>query len=506
MVATSRYNLSIVMFVALSSLTYGYAFSVFSTSIGQAGFYEYFDLSTTGPRAGYTNSMLGAINALFSAGAAFGALSIAWLPDWMGRKKAIQLAATVSLIGGALVAGCATIPMLVVVRLIQGIGVGQCITITPIYLSEVAPPARRGFLAGQNAVGLVTGYFIASWVGYGTYFATNATFAWRFPLALSCFFPLVLLIGSPWVPESPRWLLWKDRADEAWAITERLHHDPRDPNQVQAKEEFYQMRVQIEYDRTQDLSMWYMFKKPSLRHRILLSCGVLFGGQACGPLVVNNYSVLIYENLGMSGSMPLLMYAVYVVVGASVNIIAAFIMDRVGRRPLLCIGFLCTTITMSIETALVAKYASSENKGGNAAAVLFLFLFVAGYGVCVDSTAFVYCAEVYPTMYRAKGMALGLFVYYIGSIAFLTPAATAMSHIGWRFYLVFVVCSFVAFVLAYFFVVETARLSLEEINEVFGDTVVINLTNATAEERAQIDEVIAEKARGEHVDIAEHSA
>lgn len=88
------------MFVALSSLTYGYAFSVFSTSIGQVGFYEYFDLSTTGPRAGYTNSMLGVINALFSAGAAFGALSIAWLPDWMGRKKTIQLAALISLVGG----------------------------------------------------------------------------------------------------------------------------------------------------------------------------------------------------------------------------------------------------------------------------------------------------------------------------------------------------------------------------------------------------------------------
>lgn len=141
-------------------------------------------------------------------------------------------------------------------------------------------------------------------------------------------------------------------------------------------------------------------------------------------------SVIIYENLGMSGSMPLLMYAVYVVVGASVNVVAALIMDRVGRRPLLCLGFLCTTITMSIETALVAKYSSSDNKGGNAAAVLFLFLFVAGYGVCVDSTAFVYCAEVYPTMYRAKGMALGLFTYYIGSIAFLTPAATAIANIG----------------------------------------------------------------------------
>ena len=202
--------------------------------------------------------------------------------------------------------------MLVVVRFLHGIGVGQCITITPIYLSEVAPPHRRGLLAGQNAVGLVIGYFLSAWVGYGTYFATNETFAWRFPLSISCLFPLILLIGSPWIPESPRWrkfdqapmilltigfanrlytVLWKDRADEAWAITERLHHDPNDDSQLLAREEFYQMRAQIEYDRTQDLSMLYMFKKPSLRRRVLLGCGVLFGGQACGPLVINSKSI-----------------------------------------------------------------------------------------------------------------------------------------------------------------------------------------------------------------------
>ena len=91
--------------------------------------------------------------------------------------------------------------------------------------------------------------------------------------------------------------------------------------------------------------------------------------------------------------MPLLMYAIYVVVGASVNIVAAFIMDRVGRRPLFCkypysakigladrtsavAGFLGTTITMVCETALVATYIGTDNKGGNAAAVFFLFAFV----------------------------------------------------------------------------------------------------------------------------------
>lgn len=89
-----------MLFVALSSLTYGYAFSVFSTSIGQPGFYKYFDLALEGPGSDYTASILGAINALFSAGAAFGALSIAWLPDWIGRKLTIIIAGAISLVGG----------------------------------------------------------------------------------------------------------------------------------------------------------------------------------------------------------------------------------------------------------------------------------------------------------------------------------------------------------------------------------------------------------------------
>jgi hypothetical protein len=78
----------------------------------------------------------------------------------------------------------------------------------------------------------------------------------------------------------------------------------------------------------------------------------------------------------------------------------------------------------------VASFAGTDNKGGNAAAVFFLFAFVTMYGLCIDGTAYIYCAEIFPTMYRAKGMALGLFVYYSASIAYLTPAATAIKDIG----------------------------------------------------------------------------
>lgn len=82
---------------------------------------------------------------------------------------------------------------------------GNLVTLIPIMQAEIAPPASRGFLVGQHGVVLVAGYTIAGWVGYGCYFAENAAFQWRFPLALFCLWPTLLLVVIHWIPESPRW-------------------------------------------------------------------------------------------------------------------------------------------------------------------------------------------------------------------------------------------------------------------------------------------------------------
>src|SRR5882762_8446978 len=68
-----------------------------------------------------------------------------------------------------------------------------------------APPSARGFLVGQHGTWIVFGYAIAGWVGVGTYYSTNLSFQWRFPIALACIPPLCLLGCGPWIPESPRW-------------------------------------------------------------------------------------------------------------------------------------------------------------------------------------------------------------------------------------------------------------------------------------------------------------
>lgn len=115
-------------------------FAAFATSIGQPGFYEYFKLDPTGPGAAYTNHILGAVNALFFFGATVGALVAGPLADRIGRKKTLLTASIVSIIGGALTAGSVHVAMLIVVRILQGSGLGALATLvrlSPISLCMV---------------------------------------------------------------------------------------------------------------------------------------------------------------------------------------------------------------------------------------------------------------------------------------------------------------------------------------------------------------------------------
>ncbi|KAK3649321.1 hypothetical protein LTR22_012922 [Elasticomyces elasticus] len=108
MTKTSNYNVAVGMIVALGSFSYGFGFATFATSIGQPGFYTYFNLDPTTP---YTNSILGAVNALFFFGACVGALGAGPLSDHIGRRWTILAAALVALIGGALAAGSVRNPI-----------------------------------------------------------------------------------------------------------------------------------------------------------------------------------------------------------------------------------------------------------------------------------------------------------------------------------------------------------------------------------------------------------
>lgn len=162
-------------------------------------------------------------------------------------------------------------------RFISGVGIGVLVTICPMYLSELSSPFRRGWLVGHHAIFLVFGYMLSGWVGYGCYFATsiNSSFAWRFPLCLQVLYPSILLARSSWLPRSPRWLMSKGLDEEAFDVIKRMRMHVDDPNHLVAREEFYQVREQLNLDSAKlnalGQSIWTAaWTKKSYRKRMII--------------------------------------------------------------------------------------------------------------------------------------------------------------------------------------------------------------------------------------------
>jgi hypothetical protein len=124
----------------------------------------------------------------------------------------------------------------------------------------------------------------------------------------------------------------RGRPDQAWTILQRLHHDPNDPSDSAAHDEFESMKAQIEFERTQPSGYIGILKTRSYRKRAFLSCFVQFAANNTGALVINYYSVIIYGNLGLSGEISLLLYCVYTLIGALGNLFSLLTVDKTGRR------------------------------------------------------------------------------------------------------------------------------------------------------------------------------
>ncbi|CAK7235557.1 hypothetical protein SBRCBS47491_009333 [Sporothrix bragantina] len=498
----SAFNLAIVLALCLGSLTYGYSFSITSTTIGQPSWYKYFDLSSdpTSDRYAYTNSIIGGINGAFSGGGFFGALVGGWSCDGLGRKRTLMFATPIAILAGGLQAGARNLAMFLVGRVLGGFAAGVLMVLIPMFQSEIAPPASRGFLVSQHGVVLVGGYAIAAWIGYASYFSSNDSFQWRFPLSVQVLWPLIMLCLTPFLPESPRWLLMRGRSDEAWAIVERLHDSKKDTSRISfAREEFYVMKNQVAADLelTNEATWSRMFRSPSGRKRLFCAFMTMFGTESTCILVVYNYSVILYQGLGLSNTVSLLLAAVYVTIATCGNYISSLLMDRVGRVKLIIIGMTGCMVCLILLAALTATYGGTTNKAGLHAGVFFFFFFVAFYGCCLDATTYVYCSEIFPNHLRAKGMAWSLAVLFLSTVAYLIPAATAFATIGWKYYLVFIILTAINIPIIWFTFPETKGLALEEISEKFGDKIALHLTHLTAEQREELDRAIeSEKMQG----------
>ncbi|KIX93907.1 uncharacterized protein Z520_10244 [Fonsecaea multimorphosa CBS 102226] len=488
----NTYNFIVAFFVALGSLTYSFNSAIIAALIGLPSFLSYFGINAN---TSHGASLIGACNGVYSAGGAIGCWIVNWLLDGLGRKRSIQVIAVVCIISAAIQAGSVDIAMFIVGRCLNGVGVGMINCTIPTYICEISPARQRGRVVSIHGVLIASGYGVAGWVGLGTYFEKNPSIQWRLCVALQIVAPLLLLCGSPWVPESPRWLINNNRDQEGLKILMKLHEHPSDPQNIGAREEFVQIQTQLALDRKQKAgNIFQLFRNPFYRKRLLYGFWLQAMCQSSGVLVINNYMIIILASLGVTGWIPLMLNAIYNSWAGFLNFINSLLIDRFGRIRIISIGISGGIFAVIMVTAMVANFGGPDNtnRAGAGMGVFFMFLFATFYASCVDATSYVYCSEIFPTNIRAQGVGFSVSSLFIMTTIYTSVAGPAFNAVGWRFYLVFIIVPafMLAVVIKWF--PETKNLSLEEIGALFGEKVAIDLSHLSEAERQEFDDRLAQ--------------
>ncbi|KAG2341529.1 hypothetical protein BDR05DRAFT_1001631 [Suillus weaverae] len=197
---------------------------------------------------------------------------------------------------------------------------------------------------------------------------------------------------------------------------------------------------------------------------------VQYAAQATGSMLVCNYMVNLYNDLGFTGGIMNILSAISVTVATTANFVAAIIMDYVGRARLLSIGLAGCMISLSLENAMKARLVGLTPHTGDALGVLFIFCFICIYACGIDATSYVYCSEIFPSYRRAPGMAFSMTGTFLSTVVFLEG-----------YYVVFMCLTAVNLAAMLYFFPETTDLALEEINSKFGDTVAVHFQESVVD-------------------------
>ncbi|KAF7796468.1 hypothetical protein EIP86_007645 [Pleurotus ostreatoroseus] len=366
-------------------------------------------------------------------------------------------------------------------RIVAGFAIGVLSMTVPLYNTEIAPPKIRGFIVGLAQQMIGCGFIVANWVGYGCQYL-DGNQGWRLSLGLQLVPAALLLVGIQFLPFSPRWLLEKGRDEEARKVVYLLNGTKTPEAKAAADQQFLEMSDVIKAEMSgRSRRFSDLWATRSMLKRTGVAVGVQVMGQFTGINVINYFGPSMYKALGLSDGQTLLVQGIYGAVGPIANIFfIILILDTVGRKKPLMFGAGAFVCTYSVLTAIVACFPPEVNGQPNThlsaqrAGIAMIFMTSVFFSLSFGPVSWVLASEVFPTKTRAMGTSVATCANWAFNVLFSQVSNTAITNIGWKYYLVFICLNFVDFIIITLFFPETKGKSLEQMSEIFGDDTDLN--------------------------------
>ncbi|KZO96105.1 MFS sugar transporter-like protein [Calocera viscosa TUFC12733] len=447
-----------------------------------------------------TGAQLGLLNAIFNAGGTCGVPFGPFLSDWAGRRWGIFVGSVIIIVGTILQAASQNVNMFIGARFLIGFGLAISSNAAPILVAELAHPKFRGTITGLYNTQWPLGGILAAWITYGT-FQMQGDASWRIPSALQAVPSTILIVCLPFIPESPRWLVAKERSDEARAILGRLHGNgnPHDPL---VDLEMDEIQEALDFQKANADTRWFeLVGSPGNRYRMFLAVCVGLFSQWSGNGLTGYYLSKILNQIGVTDPK----FQLRINGGKQIQAwflanLGAWLTDRVPRRWQFLGGTAGMMICFSCLTIFTGLYQQTPSYNLGIGAIVFMFFFGACYSLGWQANTTLYPTEIMPYRIRAKGLAVSTMTVNLALFfnSYINPIG--MASLSWKYYFVYVAWLPIEVLTIFFFFKETKGHTLEELAVIFdGEQAAVAGTRLGVDPaHAQVTEEIVEKALHAH--------
>lgn len=382
-------------------------------------------------------------------GTVLGALTGSWPADRFGRKKTLIAIALLYLVSAAGSALAPEVYSFMFFRFIGGVGVGASSVVAPIYISELAPPEKRGRLVAIFQLNIVTGIFIAYLSNYLIGLTGEAN--WRIMIGVETLPALLFSLLVFTLPESPRWVLAVLR-DENRALTILKQIDPN-----RAVETIRSIRQSLTEAAV---------KKPVVaifhhRYRRLVLLAVLFAlfNQLTGINAVIYYAPRILDLTGIARDSALLSTAGIGLINLVFTLVGMALIDRYGRRTLMYFG----SAGLILVLALISRAFFREIFH---TVPWLLFVYIAFFALSQGAVIWVFISEIFPNRVRAAGQSLGSFTHWFMAAVMTNAFPFFVNKLnGGPIFLFFFIMMILQLVFVWKLMPETRNTSLEDLGK-----------------------------------------